>query len=259
MALTYIERLRAAAETVERQLAEKIETKPKISPRKETAILSDEALKEYREVAAAVGVSAADLMVEEFRNFLTRKDIPVFNLQEVIKYMDDIAAKDNPTGLGWHWCPVRNKDTNFPMTFGRASVQNYGRGTITAASDFYESHLFRSHFAQHVSMQQAAMGGQLYTPPSPIDYRTNRSPAYTRTIPLHALKKIAMIEKEFTPGGVCFLVTDYTVSPDVIINPDPFLMAVIPNSAVSHGKGRFVIDVWDEPGFGLDKMLIPAK
>ena len=49
--------------------------------------------------------------------------------------------------------------------------------------------------------------------------------------------------------------TDYTVTPHVVVNPDPFLMAVIPNSAVAHGKGRFIIDIWDEPGFGLERML----
>ncbi len=49
--------------------------------------------------------------------------------------------------------------------------------------------------------------------------------------------------------------TEYTTQPHVVVNPDPFLMAVIPNSAVAHGKGRFIIDVWDEPGFGISRMV----
>jgi hypothetical protein len=32
-------------------------------------------------------------------------------------------------------------------------------------------------------------------------------------------------------------------------------MAVIPNKAVAGGRGRFVIDFWDEPGFGIDKQV----
>jgi hypothetical protein len=41
----------------------------------------------------------------------------------------------------------------------------------------------------------------------------------------------------------------------MVIRPDPFLMAVIPNPELEHGKGRFVIDVWDEPGFGIGSMV----
>jgi hypothetical protein len=102
---------------------------------------------------------------------------------------------------------------------------------------------------------QAAHDEPFLIPPRPHDWRSASSPAYTRTLPLHALKKIALVEKNFTAGRVMFLVTDYTIAPHVVINPDPFLMAVIPNSAVAHGKGRFIIDVWDEPGFGIDRMV----
>jgi len=37
--------------------------------------------------------------------------------------------------------------------------------------------------------------------------------------------------------------------------PDPFLMAVVPNPNLARGIGRFVIDFWDEPGFGIEHML----
>lgn len=32
-------------------------------------------------------------------------------------------------------------------------------------------------------------------------------------------------------------------------------MAVVVNDKLSNGTGRFIIDFWDEPGFGLDKQL----
>jgi hypothetical protein len=163
----------------------------------------------------------------------------------------------------------------------------------TIASDFYESHQFMEHERrngnglimqsgtisggsistylavsqddaraiqqtqyQQMEMVRAQMAQQaMQSPPRRLDWRTDASPAYTRTIPLHALKKVALIEKEYGVGKVAFLVSDYTTAPHQVVNPDPFLMAVVPNSAVGFGKGRFVIDVWDEPGFGIARMV----
>lgn len=228
--------------TVVAEAPTRMESAPKkLKPRVESNLMNETAIAEYRKVAAEVGISDQDMLVEEFRVFLAKHDLPTFNLQEVVSYMDDIAAKDNPTGLGWHWCPVRAKDAEAVMTFGRPSVHDYRRESKVTASDFYQSHPFNSWRSNNM--------------PVPEDWRQHRSPAYSRTLPLHALKKIAFIEKNFTAGKPIFLVTDYTVAPHIIINPDPFLMAVIPNSAVAHGKGRFIIDVWDEPGFGIDRMV----
>ncbi len=220
----------------------------KIAPRVDRNLLREDHLAEYRRVAAEVGISDQDLLVEEFRYFLARHDIPTFAWGEVVKYMDEVAARDNPTKLGWHWCPVRPKDAEIPMRFGRSSKdhgQSNERHNVTA-SDYYESHNFNA-------LKSTFTEDRLVT--EQLDWRQHPSPAYSRTLPLHALKKIALIEKGFTAGPVVFLVTDYTIKPDIIVNPDPFLMAIIPNSAVSHGKGRFIIDVWDEPGFGLEQML----
>lgn len=231
----------------------RVDTAPKIKPRVDRNTMNEDNIAEYRRVAKEVGISDQDMLVEEFRLFLARKDWPVFNLLEVVSYMDDLTAKDNPTKLGWHWCPVRAKDAKTPMTFGRPSIDDYGRSMKQASSDFYQSHRFNE-------WQNFGRGGFVTTlgagnVPTPPDWRTMQSAAYTRTLPLHALKKVATIEREFKGGDVVFLVTDYTVAPHVVINPDPFLMAVIPNSAVAHGKGRFIIDVWDEPGFGIERML----
>lgn len=274
------------AAVIECPPVQRLETAPKkLTPRVDHSVLREDVIAEYRQVARQVGISEQDMLVEEFRLFLSKHDIPSFNLQEVVSYMDDIAAKDNPIGYGWHWCPVRPKDAEAPMTFGRPSQHgndhHRNSNTKTPGSDFYESHRFQSwhregrsgwhggsvqsssnsntvHVESNVRVMQAAHDEMFRVPPTPRDWRKEPSPAYTRTLPLHALKKIALIEKHFTAGKPVFLVTDYTVAPHIIVNPDPFLMAVIPNSAVAHGKGRFIIDIWDEPGFGLERMLKPA-
>lgn len=273
-----------SASTIIERPAQRMETAPKkIAPRVDQSVMREEAIAEYRRVASEVGISDQDLMVEEFRLFLSKHDIPSFNLQEVVSYMDEIAAKDNPMGYGWHWCPVRPKDAEVPMTFGRSPRHgghySHQREEKIPGSDFYESHQFQSwheqgrggwmnggiilssssnnsvHVESNVRVMQAAHDEVFRQPPTPRDWRKEPSPAYTRTLPLHALKKMALIERHFTAGKAVFLVTDYTTAPHVIVNPDPFLMAVIPNSAVAHGKGRFIIDIWDEPGFGIERML----
>lgn len=225
----------------------------KITPMIDNGLMSPEAIADYRATCEEIGMAPADILVEEFRHFLAAKDIPVFKLSEVVAYMDDLVSKDNPTGFGWHWAPVRPKDAEVRLTFGRPSRDGRNRqgyfidgqkadGIVAPSSDFYESH----QFAQ---MRQYHQGGHA------VDWRQTQSPAYTRTMPLHALKKIATVEREYK-DKVIFLVTEYTnIAHMTAVIPDPFLMAVIPNSAVAHGKGRFIIDVWDEPGFGIKQML----
>jgi hypothetical protein len=61
------------------------------------------------------------------------------------------------------------------------------------------------------------------------------------------------IEAEFKEP-VSFFICDYAPAPH-IEHPDPFLMAVINNAQLSKGVGRFVIDFWDEPGFGLEQQI----
>jgi hypothetical protein len=84
-------------------------------------------------------------------------------------------------------------------------------------------------------------------------YHANH-PIYDKLIPKQALKKVALISKEFGEQ-VNFFVTDYTPKPGLLA--DPFLMVVVPLSSerLSTGEGRFVIDFWDEPGFGLEQQL----
>ena len=83
--------------------------------------------------------------------------------------------------------------------------------------------------------------------------RFEGTPIYNRIVPIHALKKVALIEREFREP-VHVLISDYAPAPQIEY-PDPFLLAVIPNPALEGGTGRFIIDFWDEPGFGLERML----
>jgi hypothetical protein len=217
------------------------------APRAVTDLLDPQAIAAYRQVARSVGVSDTALDIEEFRLFLDQQDLPVFNRAEVVAYMDKVAKRDNPTGLGWHWAPVREKDAHIGLTFGTPSEQT--ERPVSAANRARITETSRS-------------------PAS--DYYSDTMHPYTRILPLHVLQKIALIEHGFHPDKVRFLVSDYTLAPHVVtklaplpppprVNPDPFLMAVVPGAdADGHSLGTFVIDVWDEPGFGLQQRLRPA-
>lgn len=220
-----------------------VKDRPAAAPVKPTPLIDcdtmdESSIAEYREVAATIGLKPIDLLIEEFKLFLANRDIPTFNIAEVRSYMDGITARDNPSKLGWHWRPVREKD-RFQASFGVGSVEDHGES-----------------LSARYSMQQNATPYQFIPTRRPSsDHYNPASPVYTRAIPLHALKKIALVEKEFGAGKVNFLVTEYTTEPHVVITPDPFLMAVIPNAELHAGKGRFIIDVWDEPGFGIARMV----
>jgi hypothetical protein len=164
---------------------------------------SEEYFKEYTELANRVKAYVPDLIDERFKRFLNQHDIPVFNLQEVIKYMDAKAKKEVKNGWSWH--PYRQKDRTDRVFGSHTPVY----------SDWYTSWV------------------------------------YDKPIPLHALKKVALIEQHFG-DQIKLFVSDYAV-----VNPDPFLMALVVYSSerLRLGEGRYVIDVWDEPGFGLEQML----
>ena len=54
---------------------------------------------------------------------------------------------------------------------------------------------------------------------------------------MHALLKVKEMESAFHPGSLCFAVSD------IKRVPDPFLCVA------GHGTDKYVIDVWDEPGW----------
>ena len=198
----------------ETMVLERPQTKLEPKPVKPTDELC---LKEYAELAAQVGVAPPDLVIEEFKSFLNQHDMPVFNLQEVIAYMDEKAKRESKNKAGWQWHPLRKKD-QLPVMFG-VSSSCITENRVRPATDYYHP---------------------------------NSGGLYDKIIPLHALKKIALIEKEFK-HPVAFFVCDYAPLPQ--LNPDPFLMAVINNPRVVQGEGRYVVDFWDEPGFGIEQML----
>lgn len=173
---------------------------------------SVEELNEYRELSMSIGYEPIDVTVEDFKRFLLEHDIPIYNRDEVIKYMDNKIAEErrsNKQILGWGWRPLREQDkikTSFGMHW-----KKYAGGEFS--SDYYDTH----------------------------------QRLYYRTVPLKVLKKAALINKEFGTK-VALLISDYTD-----IDPDPFLMAVICDADGAHN--RFIIDFWDEPGFGLEQQL----
>lgn len=201
---------------------------------------------EYAAIAKAAGFShpslGADLAIEQFKDFLRAKDWGVFSLATVIPYMDELAKKSG-AGYGWEWRPLRKKDQIAKVLFGTPSHyynNNNMNGDASAAKDYY--------YGEHSQQRWNGQNNEPQTVPA-------SSQPYDRVIPLHALKKVVAIEAEFKAAPVSFFVSDYAPAPHIVTNVDPFLLAVINNPKLDKGIGRFVIDFWDEPGFGLDQQL----
>jgi hypothetical protein len=209
-----------------------VPTKYQASPVELSAYSADQ-LREYGEVAEAVGVLPDALIVERFKAFLIENTITVFSLKTVTAFMDQ-KSKDEGRGWGWNWRALRPKDV-IQGHFGRAA-QRFDdlRGGLVIWNDGN-------------AMQQARRD-----PVIASDHWAPENGVYRDVVPLHALKKVALIEKGF-PHNVAFMVSDYAPAPAFRV--DPFLLAVVPNAGLHGGAGRFVIDVWDEPGFGIDQML----
>ena len=206
--------------------------------------LSEVAFARYAEVAQRVGVMVPEMLIERFKLFLIQRDLPMYDLKTVVKYMDAVAKRDNPSGYGWEWKALRASDVEFNLQFGtpsssgqedsmwfRVQMRDQPPPEKRLSSDFFRS--------------RVSWGGGHSMPAQPYD----------KVVPLHALERVALIEREFGLGKIAFVVSDYTTDPHIRPNPDPFLMAVIPNRLVHEGAGRFVIDVWDEPGFGIEQMV----
>lgn len=203
-------------------------------------------LAEYAAVTKAIGFQHphidADLRIEAFKAFLRAKDWGIFSLKAVIEYMDKKAAEESEAKAGWHWHPLREVDHLPKVLFGRAGrAQQDQMGhvrTVTASDHYHGEHMGRDQWSGGGDHLIKASGG-----------------AYDKLVPLHALRKVKEIEGEFKGNGhVAFFVSDYAPAPHIEY-PDPFLMAVVNNARLNQGVGRFVIDFWDEPGFGLDKQL----
>lgn len=237
-------------------------------------------LDEYSELAAVAGLNVPDANIESFKDFLVVKDWSVFNLSAVISYMDKKAAAESKDKCGWEWRPLRDKDHIINAEWGREPRREWGsraKPQITqTATDYYSGPAERmerervwvnapvgSMTNPATQLESSSMTfsgtinghwentGNMIRQLSPAQVKT-----YDKTIPIHALRKVVAIEKEFTKATVHFFVCDYALAPQIEY-PDPFLMAVVPcdNDSQRRGVGRFVIDFWDEPGFGLKNQL----
>lgn len=202
----------------------------KVAP-KAPAPTRDGYLQEYKELAELVGVAAPDLGIEAFKEFLRKKDWGVFDLAEVVAYMDRKAAKEAKEKAGWQWHPLREKDV---LATGFGTEPERTGSKMVPASDYYRA-------------------PSTWTYSNGITYPRPGNSVYNKTIPLHALRKVAAIDQEFKTVPVHFFVCDYAPLPE-IRHPDPFLMAVINNDNLQTGVGRFIIDFWDEPGFEFDSL-----
>src|SRR5262249_37152759 len=161
----------------------------------------------------------------------------------VAAYMDALTAYDNPSKMGWEWLPVRASD-RIDHQFGRPATEDRD-ARLRAQLMVYQAE-------QERAARRGCVGGaslracvpKIESVPPPVitpasDYYAGAdTKVYDRTIPMHALSKIARIEKEFGAGKVVFMITDYVTQPHIVINPDPFLMAVVPNKDLPKGVGR---------------------
>jgi len=214
-------------------------------------------LEEYAELSKSLGLENphidADLKIEKFKAFLRAKDWPVFALATVTAYMDKKAAEESEAKAGWHWRPLRLKDDIRDVRFGTAARHIARRNPTVApvkvaASDYYHG----PHLGTEELMTWTSSGQQMK---ATKEVKSSGEP-YNKLVPIHALRKVAEIEKSFV-DPVSFFICDYAPAPH-IEHPDPFLMVVVNNARLNEGVGRFVIDFWDEPGFGLEQMLQPA-
>lgn len=236
----------------------KLLERPTSAPISTVSSLDRQAAMAYRDAAAAVGVVNPDIAIDEFQHFLAERDLPVFNLGAVSRFMDDLTARDNPSKMGWEWQPVRESD-RIEHRFGRPATED--RSAQIQALRAWSPELGRSSRGGFFTSTGKPSVPRIGVRPPPVivpasDYCAGSdAKVYDRTIPLHALEKMGLIEREFGTGRVAFMITDYVTLPHAVIEPDPFLMAVVPNKDLAKGVGRFVIDVWNEPGFGIALML----
>jgi len=222
------------------------------------------------------------LVIEQLKALLREKDWPVYDLKEVIAYMDEkvknegfvpTKGSNDWTKGGWGWHPLREQDHRFELTLGAPASWNYNTNphTLNRASNYYlgpkkvstpEYVLYSSigggvggmagGYTSYTSYigGAGAVGGlnqpaYLYTGRYIEQVTPSPIKVYDKPIPLHALKKVAAITKAFG-ADIGLFVSDYVPLPQY--NPDPFLMAVA-------GTNCLVIDFWAEPGFGLEQQL----
>jgi hypothetical protein len=196
---------------------------PSPKPEATPVVSKYEEVQEYARAAAAIGLAVPDLTIRRFAAVLEKLGLPVYDNETVWKYMTHLA-KTEGNGTGWRWRPLRERD-RFNGQFG-TSERDY-KADLQVSTGYYYNN----------------------------DGRGELAVLYSHIIPLHAVQKIAMVEAAVQNQGLSprFFVSDYATKAEG--RPDPFLMAVIPNPNLRSKEGMFVIDVWDEPGFGIMDMV----
>lgn len=180
-----------------------------------------EGMIEYEHMCAHMGVQIEALQNNKFLQFMSQLDLPVYDHATVVKYMDRIAARDG-NGLGWLWRPLRDEDRSLCWH------NNIRFGTPPKRKPIFKQP--SSDWFQH-------------------DKQIRQ---YNKPVPLRVLKRAQTLLQY--PGTTILFVSDYTIPEDkkTRVLPDPFLMVYLLGLG---GKGRFIVDFWDEPGFGLEEML----
>lgn len=153
---------------------------------------------------------------DRLKTLLASLDIPTYSMVEVSKYMAIKAKAENPFKNGWVWRVASQRDQQA----------------------FYDQH------TTMVLGNQQTQGAMIYK----NGWFHHTTGIYEHTIPLRALRLMAKIKADEDIGKkVVFAISDYATEKDQL--PDPFLLAML------SAKQCYVIDFWDEPGFGVEAML----
>lgn len=174
-------------------------------------------LEQHKTISLRLGMPARKDDSEALRCLLAKLDLPIYSLGEVTRYLDYKAKKAKQSLYQeWGWCWL-------PLRL--------------------KDHLNVAFGTEPRGSQRAS------------DYYDGNSRLYGHVIPLRVLKRIELVEQAAAENGlhIYFAASDYATALDR--KPDPFLMVMAHNPNLSVGVGRFIIDFWDEPGFGIEQML----
>ncbi len=153
-----------------------------LRPTPRLAVVGNEPLGVYEQLAKELGFQPAQLLEEKLLRFLNENRIPVYNYREVDQYMASQAEK---AGKVWIWRPLRERDKPQGWVWsGRASNEsktaNQSRGHGSYRDEF--------------------------------PYRP-----YARAVPIHILRQVKRIQDQFGDRAL-FFVSDYAdPNPDPFI------------------------------------------
>lgn len=174
----------------------------------------------YADIAKQAGFDSAEIIRDELLEFLACNDMKVYDRQGVDKWLCDRADEMRVTE--WGFVALRSQD-RLGFTWVNGAEKDGYRAEWTIRG------------------------------PSPLTYEVRYAhKTYRRVVPQHALEKVLKIEHGGLEGRVSFYVSEFLKSQNP--KPDPFLLVRPSLPFPDHHNGlphAFVIDVWDEPGFGL--------